>query len=471
MPNQAQLAFVRRATRALRYVFKPGTLDPAKTSTTGMVSAVLGELSMAFFHVSGDRMDVYTDAEEMDDTVDEVSTALDILADNAVNAEDGTQGAFTVVVEGGPSNVNGIIKETLDQVRWREKAFAIARDTLWYGDTFLQNVIDEGLRLVRLMYMPPKSMFRNEDQFGLLLTGTKQGEAAFEQYMPGTTQRIAWWYPWQIEHIRWGRSGGKKYGRSLLHTARTPWKKWQAMEEALVINWLTRAFARLCFTLDVTGKTDAEAEAAIKKFAESLSTREIASGVKGEEELSVVKDIYIGRAMHEIGGRAYPGGTDVKVLDTSNTGFWNLGAIEYYQNKVLTSLRVPKAHLGLERDINAKATLQQQDRHFARTIRRVQSMLSEAIEHTIRLQLALLEVDVSGMDIKILWPSPSWADMLDESSALSNFADADEKLLAMGAIDVKYIRAKQLKMTQAEVDAPVQPQVAPSGRRRGEGEE
>lgn len=449
MDDQKQKSWIRQLAAKIRQTIRPETPVPVATSAAGIVSPTVGALFMPFFKTDSARHSVYTDACEMEDTIDEVTVALDVLADNAVNAEDGQQGAFRVVFTKGDDSISqAVIKQT----RWQEKAFAIARDTLKYGDTFLQYVLDNDLRIVRLMDMPPEMMVRNEDKFGLLMEGTAEGEAAFEQYNPGTSTRIAWWYPWQIEHIRWNRSGKRAYGRSLLYTARTPWKKWQAMEEALVINWLTRAFARLLFILDVTGKSDKEAKAYIKAFANSLTTRQVASGVKGDEELSVVKDIYIGRAMHDIGGRAHPGQTDVKVLDTSNTGFWNLRAIEYYQNKVLTSLRVPKAHLGLERDINAKATLQQQDRRFIRVIRRIQSIMSEAIAHTIMMQYALYNVDPTGIEFHIAWPTPSWADMVDESSAVKNFTGADKDLMDMGVVDKEYIQSKHLRMSRTDME-------------------
>jgi hypothetical protein len=449
--DQEPKSWVTRLTYKIVALLRPTMPKPEETTTSGATSVAVGKLKMAYFDVASERKLVYRDAEEMDATVDEVSAALDVLADNSVNAEDGTQGAFWIDFQKGTAATKKLIEDTLTRTKWREKAYSVARDTLLYGDTFLQYVLSKDLRIVRLMYMPPETMQRNEDDYGLLKEGIEPGEAAFEQYEPGTTNRIAWWYPWQIEHLRWNRSGSRKYGRSLLYTARTPWKKWQAMEEALVINWLTRAFARLLFILDVTGKTPKESEAYIKKFAQSLTTRQISSGTQGDETLSVVKDIYIGRTMHEMGGKAYEGMTDVKVLDTSNTGFMNLTAIEYYQNKVLTSLRVPKAHIGLERDVNAKATLQQQDRRFARVLRRIQQLLSEAIAHTIDLQLALQGIDPAKIAYRIMWPSPSWEDLLDESAAVKNFTEADTQLLDRGLVDRRYVQSRHLRMSDSEI--------------------
>ncbi|GAG49303.1 unnamed protein product, partial [marine sediment metagenome] len=93
----------------------------------------------------------------------------------------------------------------------------------------------------------------------------------------------------------------------------------------------TRAFARLLFIIDTTGKGPLEAAAAIEKFKSTLKTRQVATDTKGAQQISVVKDIYIAKTFRTEGGKVQPGLTDVKVLDTSNTGFWNLSAIEYYQ--------------------------------------------------------------------------------------------------------------------------------------------
>ena len=46
--------------------------------------------------------------------------------------------------------------------------------------------------------------------------------------------------------------------------------------------------------------------------------------------------------------------------------------IEYLKNKLLSSLRIPKAFLGFEENVGSKATLAAEDVRFARTIERIQ---------------------------------------------------------------------------------------------------
>lgn len=140
------------------------------------------------------------------------------------------------------------------------------------------------------------------------------------------------------------------------------------------------------------------------------------------------------------------------MLDTSSTGYMQLAPIEYYRSKILMSLRTPKAYLGLEKDINAKATLIQQDRRYAKFLRRIQSVLSEAIASTINLQLAAYEIDPNAVPYVIAWPRTSWSDIVEDSEALLNYAKADEILLPLGVIDEPYIGRKHLRMSQIEWD-------------------
>ena len=423
--------------------------DSHKTTGVGTVTEMMRRWTSVFYDLSTKRKDVYTDVMEMDDTIDEVATALDILADNAVNAEGGAQRSFWVRFDSNvPTGVQEAVNQFIERVGWHELAQPAARECLLMGDCFVQPVINEDMLIERLMEMPTRTMYRNEDAQGRLVNDPAKGQYAFYQIVPGTQNEG--FFPWQVEHMRWNRPWGNPYGRSLLSTARTAWRKLQAMEEALIINWLTRAFARLLFILDITGKAPDEAEGYIEAFKSKLLTKSISSGIDESEELSVVKDIFIGKGYQDVGGRMEPGLADVKVLDTTSTGFWNLNAIEYYRGKILTAVRVPKAHLGLERDINAKATLQLQDRRFARTVRRVQSVLSEAVDHTIKLQLVLLDYDPSDIKYTIMWPSPAWADEVDTSTALKNYAQADDILIRDGIITADYAALEHVRVTPAE---------------------
>ena len=441
--------------KMLRFVRPGKPLAPPpptrNTSTAGTMDATLDAFYTRYFMISDIRLDVYDDVERMEDSVDVVAAALDELADEAVNSEGGSQVSYRIIWDdSSPKRLRKVVEDTLEGLKFAEKAYAIARDTLLYGDTFMQYVLDDNMDLVRLMYMPPHSICRNEDGVGMLKDGSIKGEWAFEQYVPRTDTFLAGFYPWQIEHLRWNRRGSSPYGRSVIYTARRAWRKLEAMQEALCVNWLTRAFARLLFEIDVTGKEPLEAQQAIMAFKNALTTEKVASGVLSDKEMSVVKDLFIGKSYHDLAGQTMPGLTGVKVLDTASTGFSNLDPVEYFQTAIITSLRVPKAYLGLERDINAKSTLSYQDRRFARTVRRVQAMLSEYVVHVVNLTLILKGVDPTKMKFTVEWPNPSRMDVADEATAMASFANAASTLINLGICDPEYVALQMINMTPAQ---------------------
>ncbi len=447
---------VRRiALRVLKKLTGPYWPSPPKktdTSAQGKAEPQTGgpwdELELSTV-----RDDLYRDMERVDKVMPEGSRALDILADNAVNAPGGAQRSFKVRFDIGEpvaASAQRIIMELVDRTLLQEKVYGIARDMLKYGDNFQQVVVSRDFHVVRLMHMPANSMRRNENEQGLLKGGRKAGEWAFEQYEPETMNLIAGFLPWQIQHLRWNRSGGSKYGRPALYSARYPFRKLLAMEEALVMNWLTRAFARLKFILDTTGMSKVEAEKYTKGFMDDIYTRAVAVGQEGGRRLSVVRDLVIARSRENLGGKYVDSLNDVEVLDTSNTGFWNITAVEYWRNKFISATGVPKAHLGLEQDINAKATLQWQDERFARTVRRVQMMMSEFVGHTINIELALQGIDPKATEYLIEWPSPSTLDELDHSQAMSRFAQAAALLIDKGVLSPEYVALEWLKMTPSQ---------------------
>ena len=159
-----------------------------------------------------------------------------------------------------------IVTETIRRTQLHSKLRDLLRADLLYGDGFHQPILSKDLIVSRLMYMQPASMLRNEYSDGLLKEGNVQGEWAFEQYQIGTTNLLAGFFPWQIIHNRFNKLGHQQYGRSILFPVRGDYKKMHAMEEAMVINWVTRAFARLLYKIDVTGKTPDEAEKIVKDF-------------------------------------------------------------------------------------------------------------------------------------------------------------------------------------------------------------
>lgn len=80
--------------------------------------------------------------------------------------------------------------------------------------------------------------------------------------------------------------------------------------------------------------------------------------------------------------------------------------VEYIQKKLFAALKIPKAYLGYDEDVGAKATLAQEDIRFSRTIQRIQKTIISELN-----KLAMIHLYAHGFEGE---------DLLDFSLALSN---------------------------------------------------
>jgi len=455
-------SLIGRITNALRRAMASGEPAPTgagerseDTSVTGTMTVnLINAWTKSIFELSSSRTDVYDEVEEMDRTVEEVAVGLDKLASTALAGRDGSAEAFEVQFdEDIDPRAAEVIEELLQRTRLQEKAYGILREALLHGDKFLQPVVDKQLRITRVMQMPVRSMHRNEDDTGLLKEGSTEGEWAFEQRYEKTRKFIAGFYPWQIIHLRWNRCGEDKYGRALMHSSRASFKKLRAMEEALTINWLTRAFARLIFLLDHTNLSEKQRKARVREFQESLLTTRMADGSTGKDPLTVVKDIYLSVGYHtdiSDDGKPVAELTDVKVADTSSAGYKDLAPIKYYLRKMLRPMRIPPAFLGIEDEVNAKATLDAQQAEYAAFIRWIQTWFGGYLVALFDLALLLQGWDPLKVSYTLVWPAPFQEDERALAQTEVTRAQADKLRLEQGVIDQQWIATNRLGMSDDE---------------------
>ena len=67
--------------------------------------------------------------------------------------------------------------------------------------------------------------------------------------------------------------------------------------------------------------------------------------------------------------------TSTRIETTPGLTYDGIQDVEYLRDKLFAALKVPKAFLGYEKDLEGKATLAAEDIRFARTIDRVQRIL------------------------------------------------------------------------------------------------
>ncbi|MCK5615014.1 portal protein [Candidatus Pacearchaeota archaeon] len=348
------------------------------------------------------RLAAYADYELMDSEHPELSSALDIFADNSVAGEESEAERFAVTSD--DEKVKAVLTDINKRTRINQELWPLTRDLCKYGDEFEEIVVNSAGLIVRLKALPQAQMYRNEDEFGLLLE-----ERAFEQKNPATEKVIASFEPWQIAHFRNKTNRKGQYGTSIFASARRLFKQLQMMEDGMVVGRLSRSHMRYVYKIDVGEMPPAEAEAHVESVKRRVKKKRRLDPTTGKfsvmsNPMSAEEDMFVGvRA-------GSPAGVD-RIEGQSRLG--EIKDVEYFQDKMFTVVKIPKSWLGKERDVNAKATLSGQEAQFSRTIRRIQKVsLQNGLKKIYDIGLLLQGYDLTKVKYEILFPAIKTIDEL-----------------------------------------------------------
>ena len=161
------------------------------------------------------------------------------------------------------------------------------------------------------------------------------------------------------------------YGRSYLEPARRLFKQYILMEDAMLINRISRSPDRRIFYINVGSIPPNEVENFMQKTISTLKRTPLIDHETGQYNLkynmqNLLEDYYI----------PVRGNDTVTKIDTAaGLQFDGITDVIYLREKLFAALKVPKAFMGYEKDLTGKATLAAEDIRFARTIDRIQRIV------------------------------------------------------------------------------------------------
>jgi len=147
------------------------------------------------------------------------------------------------------------------------------------------------------------------------------------------------------------------------------------MEDAMLVYRVIRAPERRVFYIDVGNVPPEDVSNYLEQAQTGLKRNQVVNKDTGQVDLrynplSVDEDYFL----------PVRGGESGTKIDTL-AGGQNTAAIEdveYIQKKLFAALKIPRAYLGYDEEVGAKATLAQEDIRFSRTIQRIQkTVISE----------------------------------------------------------------------------------------------
>ena len=387
-----------------------------------------------------DRMARYSDFSEMEYTP-EISSALDIYSEETVAADEHGK-VLHIYSENHTIEklLNDLFYDTLN-VEFNLTAWA--RNLCKYGDFFLFNDVSPEHGVINAFPIPVNEIEREEgfdpdDPMAVRFRWVTQGNQVLEN--------------WQVAHMRvLGNDAFLPYGSSVLEAARRIWRQLILVEDAMLVYRIVRSPERRVFYVDVGNVPPEDIPNYMEQVQATLKKAQVVDKSTGRVDLrynplSVDEDYYLPV-------RGSDSGTKIDTL----AGGQNATAIEdveYIQKKLFAALKIPKAYLGYDEGLGAKATLSQEDVRFSRTIARIQRTVVAELN-----KMAVIHLYCNGFEGE---------DLLDFQLTLSNPSTiAQQQKLELyrtrfdvattannieGLVSRDWVRKKIFNMTDDQID-------------------
>jgi len=353
------------------------------------------------------RLALFKDYESMDsDPI--ISSALDIYSDEST-----MKGEYGQVVEVKSDNDN--IKEILNNLFYdimniEFNLWPWVRNMVKYGDFFLHLDINEKYGITNVVPLSPYEVVRAEGEdpenpyyTKFYLESIEGAHPYFGQKSSGTGKIE--FENFQIAHFRLANdSNFLPYGKSMVESTRKIWKQLTLMEDAMLIHRIMRAPSKRVFKIDIGNIPPNEVDNYMQRIINKMKKTPVIDESTGEYNLkynmqNLTEDFF----MPVRGGDS---GTDISEL--GGIDYDSTEDIEYLKNKLLASLRVPKAFLGFDENVGGKATLAAEDVRFARTIERIQRIIVSELTKIAVVHLysqGYTDEDLVNFELELASPS------------------------------------------------------------------
>ncbi len=165
------------------------------------------------------------------------------------------------------------------------------------------------------------------------------------------------------------------YGRSYIEPARKLFKQYTLMEDAMLVHRIVRAPEKRIFYLNIGSIPPNEVEAFMEKTISKLKRTPYVDPQTGDYNLKYnmqnsLEDFYIPVRGND---------SSTKIETTPGLQYDGIQDVTYLRDKLFAALKVPKAFMGYDENLEGKATLAAQDIRFARTIERIQRIMTSEL--------------------------------------------------------------------------------------------
>ena len=359
------------------------------------------------------RPQLYSEYDSMDtDAI--IASALDVIADESTLKNDMGE---VLSIRSSDENIQKILYNLFyDVLNIEFNLWPWVRNMCKYGDFFLKLEISEkfgvynvipynAFHIERLEGQDPDNP--SDIQYAFDPNGITAGGYGYYN-VPNAgdvNQNSIIFDNYEVAHFRLlTDTNFLPYGRSYIEPARKLFKQYVLMEDAMLIHRIVRAPEKRVFYINVGNIPPAEVENFMQKTVSKMKRTPYMDEKTGEYNLkynmqNMLEDFYI-----PIRGND----TATKIDTTPGLAYDGIADVEYLRDKLFAALKVPKAFIGYEGDVQGKATLAAQDIRFARTIERIQRILVSELQKIALVHLytqGYTDESLTNFDLGLTTPS------------------------------------------------------------------
>jgi len=351
-----------------------------------------GAQSMAYAQV---RREVFRDFDAMDqDPI--IASALDIYADESTLKN---EFGDIITIRSDNPRVQELLENLFyDILNIEFTLWPWVRNMCKYGDFFLGLEIAEGKGIVNVT---PHSQYNTErieghDPENISLVKFKVqedpiGKVEYDNF--------------EMAHFRLlSDTNWLPYGKSMIENGRRLWKQLSLMEDAMLIHRIMRAPEKRVFKIDIGNIPPTEVDNYMQKIINKMKKVPFLDKTSGDYNLkynmqNLTEDFYLPV-------RGGDSGTAIENL--AGLEYASIEDIDYLKAKLFAALKIPKAYLGYDENVNGKATLAAEDVRFARTIERIQRTITSELSKIAVIHLygnGIQDSEMTNFEIGLVNPS------------------------------------------------------------------
>ena len=352
------------------------------------------------------RLQLYSDYEAMDyDSL--IAPALDIISEESTLKN---EYGDVLMIKSSNENVKRVLHNLFyDVLNIEFNLPSWVRQMCKYGDFYLHLQISEKFGVYNVLPLSVYQVVREEgtdpenpsyvrfvlDPNGLsqsqTYTARKSDQMALESY--------------EVAHFRLlSDANYLPYGRSYLEPARKVFKQLILMEDAMLIHRIMRAPEKRVFYMNVGGIPPNEIDSFMEKTVAKMKKTPYIDQATGDYNLkfnvqNMTEDFYIPVRGND---------ASTKIETTKGLEYDGTQDIEYLKNRMLAALKIPKAFLGYDENLEGKSTIAALDIRFARTIERLQRTIVSELQKIALVHLytqGFTDADLVDFELKLTGPS------------------------------------------------------------------